>query len=90
MDQISMVFQSVCLFADTIENNIEFGCPNATHDKTILMIVLQFRISAALIRFWRSTAVKPSSRAREELIRQSGIYADFVGGNRDEITGWKL
>ena len=31
MDQISMVFQNVYLFADTIENNIKFGCPNATH-----------------------------------------------------------
>ncbi len=31
MDQISMVFQNVYLFADTIENNIKFGCPEATH-----------------------------------------------------------
>ena len=29
MDQISMVFQRVYLFADTIENNIKFGCPGA-------------------------------------------------------------
>ena len=25
-----MVFQRVYLFHDTIENNIKFGCPNAT------------------------------------------------------------
>lgn len=31
MDQISVVFQNVYLFADTIENNIKFGCPEATH-----------------------------------------------------------
>ncbi len=31
MDQVSMVFQRVYLFHDTIENNIKFGCPNATH-----------------------------------------------------------
>lgn len=31
MNQISVVFQNVYLFADTIENNIKFGCPNATH-----------------------------------------------------------
>lgn len=31
MDQISMVFQNVYLFADTIENNIKFGMPDATH-----------------------------------------------------------
>ncbi len=33
MDQISMVFQNVYLFADTIENNIKFGCPDATHEQ---------------------------------------------------------
>ena len=33
MDQISVVFQNVYLFADTIENNIKFGCPNATHEQ---------------------------------------------------------
>ncbi len=30
MSQISIVFQDVYLFDDTIENNIRFGCPNAT------------------------------------------------------------
>lgn len=35
MNQISMVFQDVYLFADTIENNIKFGCPNATRDDVI-------------------------------------------------------
>lgn len=33
MDQISMVFQNVYLFADTIENNIKFGKPDATHEE---------------------------------------------------------
>ncbi|MDO4169376.1 MAG: ABC transporter ATP-binding protein [Lachnospiraceae bacterium] len=36
MDQISMVFQNVYLFADTIENNIKFGKPNATHEEVVL------------------------------------------------------
>lgn len=35
MDQISMVFQNVYLFADTIENNIKFGCPDATHEEVV-------------------------------------------------------
>ena len=35
MDQISIVFQNVYLFADTIENNIKFGCPNATHAQMV-------------------------------------------------------
>ncbi|MBQ6806852.1 MAG: ABC transporter ATP-binding protein [Lachnospiraceae bacterium] len=34
-DQISMVFQNVYLFADTIENNIKFGRPNATHEEVV-------------------------------------------------------
>lgn len=33
MEQISMVFQNVYLFADTIENNIKFGRPDATHEQ---------------------------------------------------------
>lgn len=33
MDQISMVFQNVYLFADTIENNIKFGRPDASHEE---------------------------------------------------------
>ena len=35
MDQISMVFQTVYLFADTIENNIKFGCPQASREEVI-------------------------------------------------------
>lgn len=35
MDQISMVFQNVYLFADTIENNIKFGKPDAAHEEVV-------------------------------------------------------
>ena len=35
MNQISMVFQNVYLFADTIENNIRFGKPEATHEEVV-------------------------------------------------------
>ena len=35
MSRISMVFQSVYLFADTIENNIKFGKPDATHEEVV-------------------------------------------------------
>lgn len=35
MAQISMVFQNVYLFADTIENNIKFGVPSASHDDVV-------------------------------------------------------
>lgn len=35
MENISMVFQNVYLFADSIENNIKFGCPDATHEQVV-------------------------------------------------------
>ena len=35
MQQISMVFQNVYLFADTIENNIKFGRKDATHEDVV-------------------------------------------------------
>ena len=35
MDQVSLVFQKVYLFADTIENNIKFGRPEASHDEVV-------------------------------------------------------
>lgn len=35
MRQISMVFQNVYLFADTIENNIKFGRPEAVHAEVV-------------------------------------------------------
>lgn len=35
MDQISIVFQNVYLFVDTIENNIKFGKPGATHEEVV-------------------------------------------------------
>lgn len=35
MRNISMVFQNVYLFNDTIENNIKFGKPDATHDQVV-------------------------------------------------------
>ena len=35
MRNFSMVFQRVYLFNDSIENNIKFGCPNATHEQVM-------------------------------------------------------
>ena len=35
MEQVSMVFQRVYLFHDTIENNIKFGRPDATHEQVV-------------------------------------------------------
>lgn len=171
MDQISVVFQNVYLFADTIENNIKFGCPNATHeevvaaakkaccddfmqtlpkgydtvigeggaslsggekqrisiaramlkdapivildeatanvdpenedrlqkaiealtrDKTILMIAHRLktvRNADQILVIDHGSIVQQGKH--EELIKEPGIYADFVGGKK-ETTGWKL
>ncbi|QOR35200.1 ABC transporter ATP-binding protein [Clostridium sp. 'deep sea'] len=35
LQNISMVFQNVYLFNDTIENNIKFGRPNASHEQVV-------------------------------------------------------
>ena len=35
MKNIGMVFQNVYLFADSIENNIKFGYPDATHEQVV-------------------------------------------------------
>ena len=35
MKNLSMVFQNVYLFQDTIENNIKFGVPDATHEQVV-------------------------------------------------------
>lgn len=35
MKNISMVFQNVYLFEDTVENNIKFGCPDASREQVV-------------------------------------------------------
>ena len=171
MDQISVVFQNVYLFADTIENNIKFGCPNASHEQVVaaakaaccddfisalpdgydtvigeggaslsggekqrISIARAMLKDAPIVILDEATAnVDPENEDRlqkaiealtrnktiimiahrlktvrhadqilvidhgsivqqgkhEQLINQSGIYADFVGGKKQAV-GWKL
>lgn len=32
LKNFSIAFQNIYLFKDTVENNIKFGCPEATHE----------------------------------------------------------
>lgn len=171
MKNVSMVFQNVYLFADTIENNIKFGKADATHEEVVeaakraccheFIMALpdgyntkigeggaslsggekqRISIARALIKdagiviFDEATAnVDPENEDRlqnaieeltkdktvimiahrlktvrnaekilvlsdgkiaqegkhDELIKEAGIYADFVNG-RKEAIGWKL
>lgn len=171
MSNISMVFQNVYLFADTIENNIKFGKPDATHEEVVaaakkaccdefisalpdgyntmigeggaslsggekqrLSIARAMLKDAPIVIFDEATAnVDPENEDRlqtaieeltknktiimiahrlktvrnadqilvvnggkivqqgkhDDLIRQKGIYADFVSGRKQAI-GWKL
>ena len=171
MKNISMVFQNVYLFNDTIENNIKFGRPDATHEQVVdaakracchdfiatlpdgygtvlgegggtlsggekqrVSIARAILKDAPIILLDEATAsVDPENEAElqeaidalthdktivmiahrlktvrnadqilvldgghivqrgahEELMGQSGLYADFIGLRR-EATGWKL
>lgn len=171
MKNISMVFQNVYLFPDTIENNIKFGSPNATQEDVVraakaarchefisslpegyqtvigesgatisggekqrISIARAIMKDAPIIILDEATAnVDPENEAElqkaidaltqgktiimiahrlktvknadqiivinqgkisqqgthDELIRQSGIYADFVG-MREKAIGWKI
>lgn len=171
MKNVSMVFQNVYLFADTIENNIKFGKADATHEgveeaakracchefimalpdgyntkigeggaslsggeKQRISIARALIKDAGIVIFDEATAnVDPENEDRlqnaieeltkdktvimiahrlktvrnaekilvlsdgkiaqegkhDELIKEAGIYADFVNG-RKEAIGWKL
>lgn len=74
LSNISMVFQNVILFADSIENNIKFGKPDATHEE-----VVQAAKSACCHDFIMSLP-----NGYETIIGENG--ATLSGGEKQRIS----
>ena len=60
LEHISMVFQNVYLFHDSIENNIKFGKPDATHEE---MCIRDSRRTAGNNKF-RPAGRRPTGRKK--------------------------
>lgn len=72
------------------EDRLQKAIEALTRDKTILMIAHRLKTVRSADQILVLDGGKIVQQGRhEELIRQSGIYADFVGGKR-ESAGWKL
>ena len=74
MDQISMVFQNVYLFQDTVENNIKFGNMSASHEA-----VVEAAKKAACHDF-----IKDLPQGYQTLIGEGG--ATLSGGEKQRIS----
>lgn len=74
MKNISMVFQKVYLFNDTIENNIKFGSANATHEDVV--------VAAKAARCHEFIQALPDGY--QTVIGESG--ATISGGERQRIS----
>lgn len=74
MEQISMVFQDVYLFADTIENNIKFGRPEATHEE----------VKAAAKKACCDEFIESLPDGYETMVGEGG--ASLSGGEKQRIS----
>lgn len=74
LTNISIVFQKVYLFADTIENNIKFGKPDATHEE-----VIQAAKSACCHEF-----IMELPKGYQTMIGEGG--ATLSGGEKQRIS----
>mgnify|MGYP004560564441 CR=1 FL=1 len=77
MDQISVVFQNVYLFADTIENNIKFGKPEATHDEVV----------AAAKAACCDDFIEALPDGYNTVIGEGGAH---LSGGKKQAVGWRL
>ncbi len=71
---VSMVFQNVYLFNDTVENNIRFGATDATREEVI----------AAAKRAWCHGFIKELPQGYETVLEEGG--ASLSGGERQRIS----
>ena len=74
LKNMSMVFQNVYLFHDTIENNIKFGCPDATHEQVV----------EAAKKAWCYDFVMALPDGFDTVIGEGG--ASLSGGERQRIS----
>lgn len=74
LTNISMVFQNVYLFQDTIENNIKFGTPQATHEQ-----VIEAAKKACCHEF-----IEALPEGYQTIIKESG--ATISGGEKQRIS----
>ena len=72
------------------EDRLQKAIEALTHEKTVLMIAHRLKTVRGADQILVLDGGRIVQQGRhEELIAQSGIYADFVGG-RKETAGWKL
>ena len=74
LKNMSMVFQNVYLFADTIENNIKFGCPDATHEE----------VEAAAKKACCHDFIMAMPQGYGTVIREGGVT--LSGGEKQRIS----
>lgn len=74
LSHMSLVFQNVYLFNDTVENNIRFGCPDASRDEVV----------AAAKRARCHDFIERLPQGYDTVLEEGG--ADLSGGERQRIS----